>query len=259
MREPFRVLSLGAGVQSSALALMVHSGELPPIQCAIFADTCAEPPSVYRYLDWLEKTVSPSFPVVRVMHKQGLTRDIEDGVSGLSARCSTPPFYTVGGGMVRRQCTHDFKTAPVRREIQKRREGRPVEQWLGISADEAKRAKPADVKYLANRFPLIERSMSRRDCLRWVVERGYNIPPRSACVYCPYRRNDEWMFMRENEPEAWAEAVRMDRLIRTGIPGFRDTPFVHRSLVPLDEAILTDEDAGQGTMFMLRCDGPCLD
>ena len=39
-----RLLSLGAGVQSSTLALMLHKGQVPMVDCAIFADTMAEPP-----------------------------------------------------------------------------------------------------------------------------------------------------------------------------------------------------------------------
>ena len=37
-----RILSLGAGVQSSTLALMVANGEIDPVDCAIFADTQSE-------------------------------------------------------------------------------------------------------------------------------------------------------------------------------------------------------------------------
>jgi len=57
--EPtLRVLSLGAGVQSSVMALMAAHGELPRINCAIFADTQWEPKAIYEHLDWLETVVS---------------------------------------------------------------------------------------------------------------------------------------------------------------------------------------------------------
>lgn len=36
-----RILSLGAGVQSSTLALMIAAGGVAPIDAAIFADTGA--------------------------------------------------------------------------------------------------------------------------------------------------------------------------------------------------------------------------
>ena len=49
------VISLGAGVQSSTMALMAANGELPKPDCAIFADTGNEPKAVYTYLDFLKK------------------------------------------------------------------------------------------------------------------------------------------------------------------------------------------------------------
>jgi len=61
MNKP-HVISLGAGVQSSTMALMAAHGEIHPMpDCAVFADTQVEPQSVYRWLDWLEKQLP--FPV----------------------------------------------------------------------------------------------------------------------------------------------------------------------------------------------------
>ena len=52
MSEPdMRVLSLGAGVQSTTLLLMAVEGILPGLDCAIFADTGWEPARVYEHLD----------------------------------------------------------------------------------------------------------------------------------------------------------------------------------------------------------------
>ena len=46
-----RALSLGAGVQSTTLALMASHGEIGPMpDCAIFADTGWEPQAVYDHL-----------------------------------------------------------------------------------------------------------------------------------------------------------------------------------------------------------------
>lgn len=46
-----RILSLGAGVQSTTLALMAAHGEIGPMpDCAIFADTGWEPKAVYEHL-----------------------------------------------------------------------------------------------------------------------------------------------------------------------------------------------------------------
>lgn len=49
-----RVLSLGAGVQSTAVYLMALHGEIPPLDHAIFADVGEEPEAVYAHLRWMQ-------------------------------------------------------------------------------------------------------------------------------------------------------------------------------------------------------------
>src|SRR5690348_6925302 len=114
---PLRVLSLGAGVQSSTLALMIAAGEVEPVDCAIFADTQSEPRAVYEWLDWLERQLP--FPVHRVS-KGSLRQNILDSVAG--GRFAGAPFYTTsdtprGGGMLRRQCTREFKVEPITKKL----------------------------------------------------------------------------------------------------------------------------------------------
>tara|TARA_Y100000310_G_C20434133_1_gene692906 strand:+ start:47 stop:319 length:273 start_codon:yes stop_codon:yes gene_type:complete len=59
------IISLGAGVQSSTMALMAAKGEITPMpDGAIFADTQWEPNHVYKWLDFIEKNVP--FPIYRV-------------------------------------------------------------------------------------------------------------------------------------------------------------------------------------------------
>ena len=56
--EPtLRVLSLGAGVQSSTILLMMMNEEIKPADVCIFADTGNEPKEVYEHLEKL-KTIS---------------------------------------------------------------------------------------------------------------------------------------------------------------------------------------------------------
>lgn len=63
-----RLLSLGAGVQSTALAIMAAVGDLEPLDGAIFSDTGWEPRAVYDHLDRLEREVlAPAgIPLYRV-------------------------------------------------------------------------------------------------------------------------------------------------------------------------------------------------
>ena len=292
-----RALSLGAGVQSTTMALLAAHGEIGPMpDCAIFADTGWEPSAVYDHLDWLmsgnvlpfpvhvvsagnirdellaagagnrwasipafTKTVTPAGALVPVFDEDDDGELVEIG----SRRATTE---TVSIGMIRRQCTTEFKIVPIRRKVRelvdltrKRSRAYPVvEQWIGISCDEVIRAKPSFEAWQIKRFPLIEKRMSRQDCLAWLRRHGYPEPPKSACIGCPFHDNARWRRMRDHDPEAWADAVAADKALRTGLRGIRGEVFLHRSCVPLDQADLsTAADQGQLDLWPNECEGMC--
>lgn len=133
-----------------------------------------------------------------------------------------------------------------------------VEQWIGISTDEIIRAKPSFEAWQIKRFPLIEKRMSRADCLAWLARHDYPMPPKSACIGCPFHDDARWRQMRDHDPDAWFDAVEIDRSIRTGLRGIRGEVFLHRSAVPLDEADLsTLADHGQLDLWGNECEGMC--
>jgi hypothetical protein len=262
------IISLGAGVQSTTMALMAANGEITPMpDCAIFADTGAEPDSVYRHLDWLEKQLP--FPVHRVMWAAGLTKNIEQATQG--GRFAGAPFFALtkdGAGPLRRQCTREFKIQPIVRKVRELvglQPGKPgprkrilAEQWIGISMDETIRMKPSRIGWIKHRWPLIEAQMTRRACLKWNETQQMPVPPRSACVFCPYKSDHEWRLLRDTDRAGWDEAIRVDAMIRDSVRGIRDPIFVHRSLKPLDQVDLsTAEDHGQLNLFNNECEGMC--
>lgn len=264
-----RFLSLGAGVQSTTLALMAVAGELAPMPaCAIFADTQAEPRAVYEHLDMLECLLP--FPVYRVT--AGSLRDeILGAMRGECRMDARPPFFTAGGGMLRRQCTQDFKVRPISskiRELAGIKRGSPgprevvVEQWLGISLDEAVRMRDSPFRWLAFRYPLVDRRLTRQDCARWLSARGFRVPPKSACTFCPYHDTAVWRDMKANDPESFADACAIDEAIRPGMPGTKrpvgEQWFLHPSRRPLaDVDFSTLEDHGQINLFGNECEGLC--
>jgi hypothetical protein len=259
-----RFLSLGAGVQSSTVALMMVKGEIEPCDHAIFADTRAEGLATYKYLDWLKDQLT--FPLHVVQQKNGLTKNIEDGCKPDRTYCSNPPLFVGKGGLLKRNCTKDFKITPIMRKVRELGATRknPAVQVFGISSDEKRRMLLPRVQYVSeHKYPLIELGMSRGDCLRWMAKNNYPSPPRSACVYCPYKCNAEWEKMKNIYPADFAEAVRMDKLMRHSLPGVRgihghqpNSCFVHRSLKPLDEVVFW-KDTGQGNLFENDCEGMC--
>ena len=87
------ILSLGAGVQSTTLALMAAHGEITPMpDCAIFADTQSEPAAVYEHLAWLMSPNVLPFPV-HVVTKGSLRQEILDACAGLNGAWGRPPFF----------------------------------------------------------------------------------------------------------------------------------------------------------------------
>jgi hypothetical protein len=239
-----RVLSLGAGVQSTTLALMAAHHEIEPLpDCAIFADTGWEPRAVYDHLDRLEPMLP--FPVYRVSDG-----DIRDTIA---TDAYDPIPWHVPSGMGRRQCTKQFKLYPIRRKVRELLGGKTprggCEMWIGISRDEAHRMKPSRVKYIQNRWPLIALGLTRRDCHSKLAGWGVDAP-RSACCGCPFLSDHDWQ-LRRQQPE-WAETVAIShRLAATG-------QYMHRSLRPIDEVDLrTHAERGQPDLFAAECDGIC--
>lgn len=257
------VISLGAGVQSTTMALMAAHGEIEPMpDCAIFADTGWEPQAVYDHLDWLCSPNVLPFPVHRV--NNGNIREML--ISEERGRYAAVPFFLGNGGMSRRQCTHEFKLKPLswelRRLLGKSRRARitagSVIVWIGISVDEAHRMKPSGVQWQTNRWPLIELRMSRYDCYAWLKRFDYPRPPKSACIGCPYKTNERWRETRNKAPQEWQDAVYVDEQIRkTGtLHNIKNAQYMHAQRVPLAEADLGADDR-QADLFGNECEGMC--
>ena len=256
------IISLGAGVQSSTMALMTKYGEITPMpDAAIFADTQWEPRAVYEWLGWLSKHLP--FPVLQVT-AGNLRQDTLSRSNTSGKRFAAIPWHMKmpngDAAMGRRQCTKEYKLRPIQRKVVELMNGKRskggCELWIGISLDEASRMKPSRVQYIQNRWPLIEKRITRNDCLRWMKSNGYPEPPRSACIGCPFHNTAEWRFIKA-DPMTWVDAVEVDRAIREQ-PGFKGKQFAHRKLIPLEEVdFSTDEERGQGNLFINECEGMC--
>lgn len=252
------ILSLGAGVQSSTLAMMAAAGEIGPMpDAAIFADTGWEPKKVHEYLDWLEKQLP--FPVYRVMNGNGLLEAIKgDG------RFAAVPFFTSNGGMGRRQCTAEYKVLPVQKKIRellgyakyKRIPEGAATVWIGISTDESIRMKPSRVNWIKHRWPLIENGMSRMQCLEWFQQHEIPQPPKSSCLGCPFHSDKQWVEIKNANQQEWLETVEIDRLIRNRASKMSFQQYMHRQCKPLDQVDFSLTE-NQVDMFGNECEGMC--
>jgi hypothetical protein len=248
-----KIISLGWGVQSFTLAAMVALGELPPIDAAMHADTAHESKLTYEFANrWSGFLEERGVRVVTVKPKRSDPLDNGYGQED-------PPFFSLdehgNPGQGKRQCTSQWKIVPMRRWLQLNRNGEAVEQWIGISLDEFQRMRTSDVKYITNVYPLIEKKMTRSDCITWLDSKGMEIPPRSACTFCPYHSTAEWRHIKQT-PKDWAEAIEVDEQIRNRRPPRRI--FVHPSRKPLASVdFRTEEEKGQMSLWDEECSGVC--
>ena len=252
------MLSLGAGVQSSALLLMAEKGIVPRPDFAIFADTGAEPKAVYEWLEYLKSLVS--IPVY-VTQFRDLKHDTMTGEYGFRI----PAFIKRPDGkqgIAMRTCTHKYKINPIYKEIRKQLGYAPrkhvkhhVYVQMGISRDEITRMKESHLKWVTNEFPLIDLKLDRKWCSAFVLKETGRKPPRSACTFCPYRSNREWSWLKENDPAGWEEAIAVDRRIKILSHKYDGELYLHRQMVPLENADLS-EQSPQASLLD-ECDGMC--
>jgi hypothetical protein len=268
--NPIRVLSFGAGVQSTTLLRMMIHNEVERAEHVIFADTGWEPLAVYDHLKAMQiecENADMQFHVVS-------GGNIRDDSLNADHRFASMPLHVLGKNgkpaIARRQCTNEYKLKPLlnkQREIAGLKSGQRNKQHLittiiGISWDESQRMRDAAFSWIKNEYPLVNMKMTRRDCLAWNEKNGYALPPRSACLGCPYHSNNEWRNIKDNDPLGWADVIDFDERIRSDEAIsqrlFEGRAYLHPKRIPLVEVDLrTEEDRGQLNMFEMECEGMC--
>lgn len=148
-----RVLSLGLGTQSCALALMSARGDLPKLDHIVFADTQGELPETYEYLDYLRPIMEDAGIPLHVVTVGSLEQALL--ADRPTSSNPTPPAHVLNpdgskGRISQYRCSYDYKRRIIERET-KRLCGKPgawkratVEQWIGFSIEELSRMKQVE-------------------------------------------------------------------------------------------------------------------
>lgn len=254
------VQSMGFGVQSVTIAAMACHGDLPMPDFAVFADPGWESGETYSYKDWFTGWASERGLRIVTASKGNIRKDALSPES----RFATMPLWTMmdgSPGLLRRQCTREYKVEVVAKAIRaelglqpRQRVKEPVEVWLGISLDEVMRMKDSRIGWLKNAWPLIDKRMTRGDCIEYLKAKGLPVPPKSSCIGCPFHNDNHWRRIKAERPEEFADAVDFDARIRKARVALKSAVFLHRSLKPLGEVDFTDD---QVDMFNNECEGHC--
>lgn len=285
-------LSFGAGVQSTAIALLalardprllaVTGGELPSLY--IFADTGDEPAALYPHIEKMRPMIEASgadFQTVKAPRFNKLGDHIKDVALSGSNRMEQLPFFVKsekGRGIVPRRCTGKFKIDPIKRAVRAyfglptrgglRKGQEPVTCWLGISADESQRLKHQTAKWVDYLHPLWDMRWHRADCKNYLAE-GHvyqdDTPVqvmRSACVYCPFHSIAEWRNIKA-VPADWKRALEIDDALAAGhakhgnIAGLNCPVFLNDQLKRLRDLDLTESDDPRQVLWDNECAGIC--
>jgi len=260
MNKPLRILSLGWGIQSWTLAAMAALEEIPPVDYAIHADTTHEHVGTYehaaKWTPWLEEHG------VKVVTVRGRRTDVIQRWESSTAGIMIPAYtaaLTGKKGQLARQCTRTWKVDPIRRIVSQflKAAGIPkrpgaVHSLQGISLDEWRRMRPSDVKYIENIYPLVDMRITRAACVAWLDRHELDVPPKSSCVFCPYKSIESWKELKRVGGPDWDAAVEADNAVRPMRDNF--PLFLHPGRKPLPEAISIPEDEGA---HQLELDLPC--
>jgi hypothetical protein len=294
-RRILRILSFGAGVQSTAMLLMACKGVLPLFDAVVFADTGWEPKPVYDHLEWCKAEALKAGMTVIVVKFRNLYEDAMKATWSGKPDAEQPwaamPYYIKGAdgkrSMIDRQCTKYYKILPIQKHIrevilglesgQRVPEDVEIQQFMGISTDEARRMKFSLNKWQVSVYPLcrtafyhpdikprprnwgdLKKFYSRGDCVLWLAENypGLEVP-RSACKGCPFKSDAEWLAIKAN-PKDWEEVVALDRRIRKAGDGSNGKEaFLHRSCRPIEEVDFGRDKNGQLNWLEDGWDGDC--
>lgn len=262
-------------MQSSALHLMSCENALakirgePPVwpqvpiyDISIFCDLGFEPPWVKKQVEFLANA-GHSCGVPLVILDSPLYTDFMENFG--ERRTISIPWWTIKEdghkSKMPRNCTIDYKveliSKYVRWELLGYKKGQRLreedkkahEMHMGFSAEEARRCKENPNPMFVNKFPLVEMGLTRADNYAYIKDVWGLETRASACAFCPFHKNYFFKYLRENEPEQFAQVVGVDELLRdkNPKPPMDSDLFISRSRKRLMD--LTDEDCNDAECF----------
>lgn len=229
-----KILSCGAGMQSTALALMSCENKLkgnvhpnvPIYDAVIFCDLGLEPYWVKDQVEFIKEACdSAGIPFYKI--ESNLYKDYMDNFG--RGHVSSIPFWSVDENgkkaKMRRHCTLDYKIVIIERFIRynllgyekyqrlKPEDFKAHEMHIGFSYEERKRMSKDYSKLFIKKYPLVDMKWERADSYKYILEVWGLDTKASACNFCPFHRNYFFKFLQENSKEDYDKTVGFDRMI----------------------------------------------
>lgn len=256
MASELAVFSFGGGVQSTAALVLAAQGDLACktfLFCNVGDDS--ENPDTLRYVHDVAMPYAAAHGLeiiaIEKRRRNGeLAPTLYQALTSPTSRSIPIPVRMANGAPGNRSCTYEYKIRPVANWLWRHgaRPKRPAMVLLGISLDEAwRRMNQSRISYVTNGYPLVEMGLSRQDCMNVITSAGLQLPPKSACDFCPYKKLTQWQEQRDKQPATFARNVALEQQIneRRARLG-KDAVWLSAALKPLDKAV---GDASQLSLF----------
>ena len=181
------VCSYGGGVQSTALLVMAAQGDLG-IKTFLFANVGddSEHPATLRYVHEVAMPYAEAHGVtIHELHRSGLT--LHQYITRPGNKAETIPVRLANGMPASRVCTSKWKIEVLSRWLKANgaTKDNPAQTNMGISLDEFQRMRSSSgYAHYTVAYPLIERRMTRQDCINAIQRSGLPVPPKSSCWFC---------------------------------------------------------------------------
>lgn len=234
-----KILSCGAGQQSTALALMSCENAIlgenkyplvPIYDAVLFCDLGGERQWVYEQVDFIAKCCKEAKIPFYVLQDKNLYKDYLDNYG--EARVCTIPFWSIDEngkkGKMTRHCTIDYKIVQMQNFVRwnllgykKGQRTRPEdigahEMHIGFTYEEQRRIFDSKHKLFVNKFPMVEMKLTRADNYAYIKERWGLETRASACLFCPFHTNYFFEECRNNCQKDYKKILAMDEKLERG-------------------------------------------
>lgn len=196
----FVISSYGGGTNSTALLIECVKRGIR-IDMILFADTGAEKPHTYKYVEYFSKwLVSKGYPAIQVVQaSKSLEQDCFDRKALPSIAYGT------------KSCSQRFKIAPQDKLVNNSSiVGGRLVKLIGYDADEPHRASKTYNDKYTRIYPLIDWNMGRDECIQTIEDAGLVLPGKSACYFCPNSKISEIKWLEQFHPELLEKALEME-------------------------------------------------
>lgn len=244
-----RLFSFGGGVQSTAVLVLQATGKLDRRYDEFVFSNVGEDSENPDTLAYIENYTRPyaeehGIRLITVQkHHEGNPETLYQYCHRIKRGIPLPMRMAGNGAPGHRSCTQNFKIEVIERYA-KQNGITDLISGIGISLDEFHRMRDCNWTDLTKSFrvkreyPLIDMRIDRARCKQIITRVGLPVSPKSSCFFCPFHKRSEWIEMKRNRPDLFERAVNLERMLneKRGLLD-RDACYLHRSLVPLDQAV----------------------